>query len=320
FNGEVVQAFLDAGKPLPPYVAQYVETDGSGNFTGWSGPGEPWVRYFGVPLSVDATLDQDNEFYFNQSITNRIEIGGIEKSYASTSTYNERIVRTGFAHIYPTRPGGRVLELRDNYPPLEVILGSAAETMFYFAEFQLLGASLGETAQEFFNKGVEFSVRRMDQMAQNHRFPYYDEDPVYTDPELAAAGRTELRPGEIEALLSQPAYDLSTNGLEKVYIQQYINFAPTPGDLWTTVRRSGIPKRGSEYFAWDPLLSGGAELVIPRRFSIDTPTEDSKNFENAAEAYQAQGFTTGTIDPLILNTQRLWFDINNPDYGQGPKQ
>ncbi|UJH90730.1 SusD/RagB family nutrient-binding outer membrane lipoprotein [Antarcticibacterium sp. 1MA-6-2] len=320
FNGEVVQAFIDAGKPLPPYVEQYVQLDGSGNFAGWSGPGEPWVRYFGAPLAPDAVFEGGNDFYFNQGIVNRINLGGVEKTYESTSDFNERVVRTGYPFVYPTKPGGRVLELRDNYPPLEVILGSSAETYLYLAEFKLLGANIPGEAQEYFNRGVELSVGRLDELAENNRFPYYNEDPVYTNAELAAAGATALKSGEIQNLLSQPAYDLSSNGLEKVYIQQYINFAATPGDLWTTVRRSGIPKRNSEVFAWDPLLAGGSELIIPRRFMINTPTQDNKNFQNAMEAYTNQGFTTGTNDPNILNNERIWWDEENPDYGAGPIQ
>lgn len=319
FNAEVVQAFIDADTPLPPYVEEYVERDDSGNFSDWSGPGEPWVRYFGAPLAPDAGIGSDNDYYFNQGIVNRVNLDGDEKTYASTSNFNERVVRTGYNFTYPTKPGGRVLQLRDNYPPLDVVLGSSAETHFYLAEFALLGADLPEEAQEYFNRGVELSVKRLDALAKKHRFPYYDGDPVYNDAESQAEGATALKSGEIEQLLMQPAYDLSSNGLEKVYIQQYINFAATPGDLWTTVRRSGIPKKGSDLFAWDPLVAGGSELTLPRRFMINTPTEDNKNFQNINEAYINQGFSTGTNDPGTLNTERIWFDEQNPDYGSGPK-
>lgn len=318
FNGEVVQAFIDAGKQLPPYVEQYVELDNSGNFAGWSGPGEPWVRYFGVPLSPDAVFEGDNEYYFNQGVLNRISIEGVEKTYSSTSNFVERITRTRVNFTYPTKPGGRVMEINDNFPPLHVILGTAAETNLYLAEFKLLGANIPGSAQEYFNRGVELSVRRLDQLAQNNGYPYYEGDPVYNDPQLAAAGATRLESGEIEHLLMQPAYDLTTNGLEKVYIQQYINFAASPGNLWTTVRRSGIPKKGSEVLPWVPILAGGSPVTIPRRFAIQTPTKDNKNYENAMEALNNQGFTTGTNDPAILNSERVWFDQTNPGYGAGP--
>jgi hypothetical protein len=183
----------------------------------------------------------------------------------------------------------------------------------------LLGANLPKTAQEYFNRGVELSIRRADALAKNNQMPYYESDPVYLDPVQAAVASTKLKNGEIEALLTQPAYNLGTDGLEKVYIQQYINFANTPGDVWSLVRRSGIPKKNSTYFAWDPLVASGSELTLPRRFTIGNPTEDSKNYENEMKAVQEQGFTPGTSDPNVLNSQRLWFDKQNPAYGAGPK-
>ncbi|SHI49615.1 Starch-binding associating with outer membrane [Arenibacter nanhaiticus] len=319
FNAEVVQAFIDAGKDLPPYVEQYVEKDLLGNFAGWSGPGEPWVRYHGVPLSPDATFEASNDIYFKQDIRNKITIDGVEKTYSSTSNFAERVVRTGYNHTYPTKPGGRLIELKDNYPPVDVILGSSAETNLYLAEFKLLGANISGSAQDYFNRGVELSVLRMDKMAQNHRFPYYDKDPVYTEEDEAAAGATKLQAGELAALLTQPAYDLSVNGLEKVYIQQVINFAATPGDLWTTTRRSGVPAVNSDVLPREAMLASGAELTIPRRLLINAPSEDNKNYENYVKALEAQGFSTGDNNPSVLNTERIWFDLQNPQYGEGPK-
>ncbi|WP_117880549.1 SusD/RagB family nutrient-binding outer membrane lipoprotein [Aureibaculum luteum] len=318
FNGEVVQAFIDAGKPLPPYVDQYVVKDGSGNFSGWSGPGEPWVRYFGVPLAPDAVLASENDIYFSQGIRNRISEGGVEKTYTSTSDFSERLTRTRFSFTYPTKPGGRFLELKDNYPPLKVILGSAAETNLYLAEFKLLGANIAGDAQEYFNKGVELSIMRMDKIAEEHRYPYYDNDPVYDDASIASAGATKLQANEITALLARPAYDLSTDGLEKVYIQQLINHAGTPHDTWTTARRSGVPKTGSAVWPREPFLSGGVDLTVPRRFKSSEPLESSKNYANEQAALDEEGFTPGSNDPVLLNTQRLWFDKENPQYGAGP--
>lgn len=319
FNAEVVQAFIDAGKALPPYVDQYVNYDANGDFAGWSGPGEPWVRYHGVPLAPDATLAASNDIYFNQGTLYKITLNEIERTYSATSLFSEKLVRTTYDYTYPTRPGGRVIQLKDNDPPLNVILGSAAETNLYLAEFKLRGANLPLSAQDYFNKGVEFSILRADALAENNQMPYYETDPVYLDPAQAEAASTKLKAGEIAALLAQPAFDLSTDGLEKVYIQQYINFANTPSDTWTTVRRSGIPKKGSSYLPWEEFISSGNALTVPRRFTVGTPTEDSKNYTNELEAVQEQGFTTGTSDPNVLNSERLWFDDPNPAYGAGPQ-
>ncbi len=315
FNGEVVQAFIDADKTLPDYIEPLVEFDAEGNFAGWKGDGEPWVRYHGVPVSPDATQDPANEKYFNQSITNKIE----NKTYIATSLYSEKLTRTTYDFTYPTKPGGRVLELKDNDPAHNVILGSAAETNLYLAEFKLLGANLPKTAQEYFSWGVELSVKRADALAKNQQMPYYNSDPVYTDADVSEAAATKLRDGEIADLLAKPAFNLATDGLEKVYIQQYINFMNTPNDLWATVRRSGIPKKGSAYLPWETFTASGSEMPIPRRFVVGTPTEDDLNYANKMASAQEQGFSTGTPDPVKLNSEKLWFDKQNPVYGAGPK-
>jgi len=315
FNGEVVQAFIDAELALPPYIEPLVEFDGDGNFAGWKGDGEPWVRYHGAPLSPDATQDPANSIYFNQSATNKIE----NKTYSATSMYSEKLTRTTYNYTYPTKPGGRIIELKDDDPPHYVVLGSAAETNLYLAEFKLLGANLPKTAQEYFDWGVELSIKRADKLAEHQEMPYYNNDPVYTDEAEAEAAATKLREGEVTDLLAQDAYDLSNDGLEKVYIQQYINFMNTPNDIWTTVRRSGVPKKGSAYLAWENFTVSGSEIPIPRRMTVGTPTEDDINYANKMAAIEEQGFTSGTPDPAILATERLWFDKENPNYGEGPK-
>jgi len=319
FNAEVVQAFIDVDKALPPYVEQYVDYDVDGNFTAWNGPGEPWVRYHGAPISPDALADGANDIYFNQDILYRITMDDVEKGYAATSLFNEKVVRTTYNYTYPTKPGGRIIELKDNDPPLNVILGSSAETNLYLAEFKILGANIPLSAQEYFNKGVELSILRADALAKNNQLPYYNDDPVYTDPIEAEAAGTKLRANEIADMLALPVCDLGADGLEKVYIQQYINFMNTPGDIWANVRRSGVPKKGSAYLPWEQFLSSGNEMTVPRRFVIGTPTEDNLNYANYKAGIEAQNFSTGTNDPITLNTERIWFDKENPAYGAGPK-
>lgn len=317
FNSEVVQAFMDAGKELPPYVKQYINFDSSHHFESWKAPGEPWVRYFGVPLSPDEVLKSQNDPYFKQRELYKIG----NKHYYATSGYSTNITYTSSKHVYPTKPKGRIIEEnKENAPRFEVVLGSSAETNLYLAEFKLLGANLPQTAQDYFNQGVRLSIERMDKIAQNNWIAYYEKDPVYTDEEMQEKASVKLKPGEIDNLLKQEAFNLSKDGLEKVYIQQYINFAASPnGDIWTLVRRSGIPKKNSAYLPADSFIVGGNELVIPRRFKIETITKDNKNYANQKAAYEEQGFTIGTSDPMILNKERIWFDKSNPKYFTGSK-
>ncbi|NQU32194.1 MAG: SusD/RagB family nutrient-binding outer membrane lipoprotein [Bacteroidetes bacterium] len=193
-----------------------------------------------------------------------------------------------------------------------VILGSAAETNLYLAEFKLLGASLSKTANEYLQRGVSLSIQRMDHMAAAHENPYYAEDPALADP---TEGATKLKTGEIDDLLLQEAYQLNgTDDLEKVYIQQYVHNINTPDNLWTTVRRSGIPKIGSAYFAWEDFKV----TDIPRRVVVNEPDPNNLMYDIVKAHQSAAGFTPNNNTPAVLNSERLWFDKNNPNYGAGP--
>ncbi len=318
FNAEVVQAFLDAGKKddLPPYVKENINFNSdTTEFESWK-IAEPWVRYYGAPLSPDAASSSSNKWYFDQSTLYRVTMNDVTKEYEATSYYSNKNVGTGYNYTYPTKPGGSVLEQTENVP-LEVIFGTSAETNLYLAEFKLLGANLPQSAQNYFDRGVQFSVARYDAIAENNEMPYYNGDPVYSGSASREAS-TALVDGEIENLLSKDCCDLSTDALEKVYIQQFINFMGTIGESWAFSRRTGIPMKNSSYLAWEEFLSGGNELVIPRRFSIDTPSASEMNYENEKGAYDAQGFTTSTVDPSTLNSERIWYDKSNPSYGAGP--
>jgi len=322
FNPEVIQAFIDEGRKddLPSYIVPNILFDGNGNFAGWKdGIGEPWVRYYGAPVSPS---ELGNDEYFNQESLYQLTIDDNTKSYYATSYFNEKFLRTSYGFTYPTKPGGRVIELRYNEPPLKVIIGTAAETLLFLAEFKLLGANIPVDAQELFNEGVKLSILGADEVAKNNELPYYDEDPVYLTIDERYNASTKVKPGEIATLLSKDICNLSSgDALEKVYIQQLINYALTPYDVWTTARRAGIPKRDSHYLAWEPFMprGGGSEIVIPRRFTAGLPLEDDLNYANKMAALQEQGFTPGSNDPNILHDERLWFDKENPDYGMGPK-
>ncbi|PTN09096.1 SusD/RagB family nutrient-binding outer membrane lipoprotein [Mangrovibacterium marinum] len=314
FNPEVIDAIIETlgFDGLPSQIQDIINLNGEGKFDSWkSGYEEPWGRYWGVPLSTAAITQNE---YFQQStlfFATKAD-GSNRKTYTWSSVIEEKNQRTTLTYTYPTKPGGSVLQVVGNEVPLYVLLGSAAETNLYLAEFKLLGANLPMTAQEYLTQGVSLSVQRMDNLAERHEIPYYDEDPVLADP---AEGATKLQDGELAALLSKDICTLDgTDDLEKVYIQQYIQNLITPGDLWTTVRRSGIPKVGSAYFAWEDFGVGN----IPRRVAINTPSEADLMYDIIIAYYQAAGITTNTNTASVLSSERLWFDKNNPNYGAGP--
>ena len=61
--------------------------------------------------------------------------------------------------------------------------------------------------------------------------------------------------------------------------------------------------------------SYNSEIPFPRR--IPTPEPGDLNRVNWEASLQSQGFTALDENPNVLNSQRLWWDINNPAIGSG---
>ena len=327
FNSMVIQAFYDAGLQdnIPSYIRKYTKdtliTSGSvydGKtvqqdslvFTGWKAPGEPWVRYYGGPVAPDsARSGQVAEEYFR---TQNWRLGS--KTYEPKSLYKLELFGTNIDITYPDIPSRTVQNKQDN--PYHNCLYSAAETNLYLAEFKLLGANLSNTAEHYFQTGVQQSVETYDWMARNNGIIYYDAP--YDTKFGAAVG---LQPGEIQQLLTESAYTLSgsvSEQLEKVYIQEFVNFLGHPTQLFVTSLRSGVPESNSNYLARVPFWDGGVSMVIPRRFGVDQPTQDNINYQNILDGLKAEGFTPGSNNPQVLHDERVWFDKDAPDWGEGP--
>lgn len=319
FNARVVQAFLDNNKALPPYIAQYVKTktvEGKPVFDGWSGPGEPWVRYFGAPVNVHAREDvTTNQAYFDTNQF-KLKVKDAEKTYQPLAVLNQEMIRGQIDFTYPDAPNAEVNQDTQDVPWTGLFF-SAAETNYYLAELGLLGANLPQTPEYYFEQGVRLSVAAYDNLAKVNKIPYYD-NMLLDGYEKTIA----LQPGEIDALLQQSAYQLTgstAEKLEKVYIQQYIHFLYSPDDLFACVRRSGIPQRGSAVLAWDDFTANGdAGFPIPRRFQISVPLESDLMYSIKKQAYEQQGFSLSTFEPSLLNTERVWYDKGAPDFGEGP--
>jgi len=327
FNSMVVQGFFDAGKEenIPSYIRQYIRDtviqagdtyqgntvqEDSTVFLGWKEPGAPWVRYFGAPVAPDSARSGEvaEEYFRTQNW--RLE----SKNYEPKSLFKLEMYGTAIDFTYPDIPG-RTEQTRENYP-YHACLYSAAETNLYLAEFKLLGADIPNTAQSYFNQAIEQSVETYDKLGSDNGLLYYDQ-PYDSD----HGASIKLKEGEIQQLMNNEAYTLSGSQeekLEKIYIQQYLNFLGRPTQLFVTARRSGIPKKNSEYLSWATFWDGGVEMTIPRRFGVDQPTEDNINYQNILNGLEMQGFTPGNNEPQTLNEERIWYDEGAPGWGEGP--
>lgn len=314
FNSMVVQAFLDKKKELPPYIAAVAnikEEGGKKVFKGWNAPGEPWVRYFGAPINVYAKDNGAiNNAYFNEE---NFKLG--DKAYVPLARLNREMLQGQKDYTFPDGPDVKATEdIQDN--AWYGLHYSSAEVNLYLAELGLIGASLPQSPEHYFQEGVRLSVQVYDKIASLNKIPYYSK--VYDSNEATL----QLQSDEIDNLLTGDAYKLNGSTkekLEKVYIQEYVHFLLMPVEQFSQVRRSGVPMKDSKILPWKEFAKDGdANFAIPRRFTINSPLESDLMYEIKKNAYQVQGYTTGTLDPATLNRERVWYDKAAPGFGEGP--
>lgn len=319
YNSKVVQAFFDQEVELPDFIAENVvytvNADGKKVFQQWGGLGEPWVRYYGLPVVMNASQSSAYDGYFKTEPFT-LKSGDTEYTYRSVSQFNEEMVRGRVDFTVPAAPGDVPVTDSDDHPWYGMYM-STAEVNLYLAELSLLGASLPQTAEYYYNKGVQASVEEYDRLAALNQIPYYGKTYGYDPNEKVI----DLQNGEIETMMAKA--DVTFSGtdvekLEKVYIQQIFHLTYLPSDQFNVVRRSGIPSRSSTIFSWTD-FSEPVYTAIPRRFEVTVPSVTDLMYDLTTAAYASQGFTPGRISTSLLNSQRVWQDQNAPNFGEGPK-
>jgi len=177
---------------------------------------------------------------------------------------------------------------------------SAAESDLTIAEFIQKGyASAVDTrgtTADWYNKGIAASINTMNDIA-------------------GVAGSTTAFSGSGDAIISQYLQDEnvklnSTNDLERIYIQEHLNFFRNPNEAFVFCRRTGYPKNNSDYYPREQMNE-----IMPRRFWTLDPGETNR--QNWEAAMQDQGFTPNAQDLPSLSSQRVWYDKPAPDFGEG---
>src|SRR5690606_1258180 len=145
------------------------------------------------------------------------------------------------------------------------VVVSYAETCFYIAELleKGYGTAAYGTTEQWYLEGIAASIRTMNSIAE-------------------AAMSTLAFEGDgqevIDAFVSQPEIRFNgQNDLEKIYIQQYLNFLRQPNEAFVFCRRTGYPRSGSGYYAREPFNE-----PVRRRFWLDDPGEVDRNHGLAA--------------------------------------
>lgn len=320
WNSKVVQLFFDAKRQgdVPSYIMDKINytvgSDGTYKFESWKAPGEPWVRYHGLPLAFNAGQQAGTYGdWFNYDINCKYDDN---YTYKPFSMFQTEQVYGRIDFTLPVASGDAVIQDVDDMPWFGMYL-TTAEVNLYLAEFKLLGANLPQTASEYFNTALRASVEEYDRLASLNRIPYYGTTYNYDPNEKVI----DLQAGEIETMMSHEAYQLTGNNtedLEKVYIQQTLHFLMSPIDAWVTCRRAGIPKIGSTIWDREDYSANGLPVTeIPRRTVLSAPSPTDLMYDILMNAYETQGFSIGSADG-VLNSERVWQDQGAPQYGEGP--
>ncbi len=244
---------------------------------------EPWDRLVGAPVAPDSSGVAD---YFGATLKD-----SEGKNYS-------RLPYVDYNLIKP-KQNNRNGEYKN------IFLG-AAEVSLYLAEFVEKGYVSGiGTAKDWYEKGIRLSCQTYNDKAQKAQIPNFETRKITDDQATALIGSPDV------------AYVAgSPMNVEKIILQQLINLYDNPYEGVAVTRRTGYPKKTSTIWAWQPYVSTGNVLKLPRRFPWVTPTDET-NRANWTTALTEQGFTKDDNKGEVLNAERVWWDKNSPNYGEG---
>ena len=338
WNSKVVQGYYDAGLEIPDFIEKNVEytTDANGKkkFVKWKGMGEPWVRYYGQVEDYSANLDVTGKYkwYFPSAYSNADKELYLHNSegknptgYTVYSTLNKMMI-IGRNYTAPAQVSAATLP-DDTYTfttldrPWYGLFMSAAETNLYLAEFAMLNGDEAK-AKTYYDNALACSCRSYDTLAEDNQVAYYSTVTGcfgYDKNE----GAIDLKDGEIEAMMASDKYAFTGTAaekLEKIYLQEMLNFTLYPNEVYVTARRSGYPSFNSTILPRKAYAEIPA-AKIPRRFPTGNMSDTDIMRSIKEEAYKQQGLTitTSGLYNDVLATERLWQDKNAPEWGAGAK-
>ncbi len=246
---------------------------------------DPMVQYQGGPADFTTNPGRAN-FLKNQYSVGNTNAGNSVSNWFLISTVNKMF----FSPKMNNPNGGEYKE----------VTVTAAEGCLLIAEFIQKGyagsVATGGDASFWYEKGIANSIRTMNGIA------------VIANSTTAFSGSGDA---EIDAYLNDPLVQLDgTNDLERIYVQQHLNFYRNPNEAYVFARRTGYPKFGSAYYQREVMNE-----LIPRRFWTIDPGETNR--ANWQAAMSEQGFTPNAQDLPALSSQRVWYDKPAPNLGEG---
>lgn len=336
WNSKIVQGYYDAGLAIPDFIEKNVEyttdADGKKTFVKWKGLGEPWVRYYGLTEDWEAQNDNTGKYkwYFPSNYADAAKElylynseGKNQTGYTAYSVLNRMMIigrnYTAASQVQSATLPDDTYTFTSKDRPWYGLYMSAAEVNLYLAEFAMLNGNEAK-AKEYYDAALECSCTTYDKLAEDNQVAYYsnvsgcfgydsNEEPI------------DLQAGEIDSMMQSDKYAFTGTAaekLEKIYIQELLNFTLYPNEVYVTARRSGYPSYNSTILPRKSYSEVPANK-IPRRFPTGNVSETDLMKDITTAAYQAQGLTISTsgLYNEVLATERLWQDKGAPTWGAG---
>lgn len=251
-------------------------------------PTDPLIQYQGGP--ADWTTNTAVSIYIsNPFVVGNSNVGNKINNYRLISPINRRF----FYPKYNDGTGAGTGEYTE-------MIVSYAETCLLIAEFIEKGyadaVNTKGTAEDWYKKGIAASIRSMNNIANT------------AESGIAFTGNGDAI---INDYLENAAVKFNgVNNLERIYIQEHLNFYKNPNEAFVLIRRTGYPKKSSTYYARETFNE-----PIARRWWTNDPGEVNRANWNAA--LSEQGFTPNQRDLPVLSTERIWYDKPAPNFGEG---
>lgn len=180
--------------------------------------------------------------------------------------------------------------------PINVM--NASEAWFLKAEGAWLGWNMGGTAQSFYEKGIEISIKQwkgtsysqslINQYINGESLPVAPDNPPYYDAPLT----------NIPVKFSTD----KTVQYEQIMTQKWIALFPVALEAWAEYRRTRLPKLYPKKYSVNSNINPLAGKIQTRCVFVN----DEYN-ANAAEVEKAKSLIKGGVD---IETAPLWWDIN----------
>ena len=166
YNSNVVQAYFDQKREMPDFVEKNVISEvknGKKVFKEWGGPGEPWVRYYGLPVEIGAGQMDKYEDYFDPTgqLFVLYSAAGAKKSYYPCTYRNQEMVKGLLTYTYPDAPDVTRFRTLNNMAGMVCIFRQRKPISSW------LNSPVGATwngkksAQDILTDGITASVKRI---------------------------------------------------------------------------------------------------------------------------------------------------------------